>query len=442
MFVFYNIVISALFLLFLPLSLLYVFCKTEFLVKEYLERLGFYPECFRHYIKEAKKEKKDLLWIHAASLGEIKIATDIVNGLKEKHRDLSFIVSTNSSAGRQMAEMLFGPEKAILIPLDLPWIIKYLVEMVRPKFAIFVEFEARPNFIHLLSKTGSKLVLINGSLDNKILKDYDYFPGLLAKTLRKFNLLVMKTAEEGEKLKNLGIEQNKIEVTGNIKMDNSLKTVDEKKIKSLKERLKIPDNAEIIVAGSTHSGEEELIFKIYREIKREVENVVLILAPRHIERTKRIKLLGEKYQLKLVERTKIEEIDGWLKEDEIIILDTMGELADLYSIATIVFVGGSLVDKGGHNLFEPVVYGKPVLFGPFIQDFKESAELLLEHQIGIMVEDENDLKMKILALLNDKEQQQFIYRKASELLKEEKNFRKKCINLIEEFLILDKKESK
>jgi 3-deoxy-D-manno-octulosonic-acid transferase len=434
MFVFYNISISALFLLLLPLSIFYVFSKTEFVVKEFLGRLGFYPKSFMDNIKLVKKEKKDLVWIHAASLGEIKMATTIINELKERQANLGFIVSTNSSAGRQMAERLFGREQTLLIPIDLPWIIKHLVEMINPKLSIFVEFEARPNFIYYLSRTGSKLVLINGSMDNKILKDYDYFPGLLAGTLRKFDFLGMKTEEEVEKVKNMGIERNKIEVTGNIKMDNSLKVIDENEKNSIKQRFKIPSDAEIIVAGSTHSGEEELIFRIYREVKREVKNVVLILAPRHIERTKRIKLLGESYQLKLVERTKIEAIDGWLKNDEILILDTMGELADLYSIATIVFVGGSLVDKGGHNLFEPVVYGKPVLFGPFIQDFKESAESLLEHQIGIMVKDENDLKTRILSLLNDKDQQQLIYSKASELLKEDKGLIEKCIKVIEQFV--------
>ena len=434
MFIFYNILISSLFLTFLPLSLLYLFSKTEFVVKEYLERLGIYPKPFKNYIKLIKKEKKDLVWIHAASLGEIKMATTIINGLQEKEVNLNYIVSTNSSAGRQMAERLFGPEKTILIPVDLPWIIKHLVEKIKPRLSIFVEFEAHPNFIHYLSKVGSKLVLINGSMDNKIIKEYNYFPGLLARTLRKFDFLGMKTEEEEENVKNMGIEPDKIEVTGNIKMNYFLKLIDEDKVKNIKQKLKIPHNAEVIVVGSTHSGEEELIFRIYWEIKNEVENVFFILAPRHIERTKRIKLLGGRYQLKLVERTKIDLLDGWLKKDEILILDTMGELADLYSIATIVFVGGSLVDKGGHNLFEPVVYGKPVLFGPYIQDFEESAHLLQERRIGIMVNDEEELKTQIISLLKNKTEQRAIYERAKELLKEDKGMMERYINIVEQLL--------
>lgn len=434
MFIFYNILISSLFLTFLPLSLLYLFSKTEFVVKEYLERLGIYPKPFKNYIKLIKKEKKDLVWIHAASLGEIKMATTIINGLQEKEVNLNYIVSTNSSAGRQMAERLFGPEKTILIPVDLPWIIKHLVEKIKPRLSIFVEFEAHPNFIHYLSKVGSKLVLINGSMDNKIIKEYNYFPGLLARTLRKFDFLGMKTEEEEENVKNMGIEPDKIEVTGNIKMNYFLKLIDEDKVKNIKQKLKIPHNAEVIVVGSTHSGEEELIFRIYWEIKNEVENVFFILAPRHIERTKRIKLLGGRYQLKLVERTKIDLLDGWLKKDEILILDTMGELADLYSIATIVFVGGSLVDKGGHNLFEPVVYGKPVLFGPYIQDFEESAHLLQERRIGIMVNDEEELKTQIISLLKNKTEQRAIYERAKELLKEDKGMMERYINIVKQFL--------
>lgn len=435
MFVFYNILISFLFLLFLPFSLLHVFGKAEFVVRDYLERLGVYPKCFEDYLERVKKEKKDLVWIHAASLGEIKMATAILNGLQERQTDFNYVVSTNSRAGRQMAEQLFGPEKTILIPVDLPWIIKHLVEKIRPKLSIFVEFEAHPNLIHFLSKTGSKLVLLNGSMDNKILKDYyAYFPGLLALTLRKFDFLGMKTAKEAEKIKNMGVEPDKIEVTGNIKMDYSFKIIVEDKIKRLKQKLKIPANAEVIIVGSTHSGEEELIFKIYRELKREVETLVLLLAPRHIERTKRIKRLGEKYGLKLVERSKIDSLAGWLTGDEILILDTMGELAELYSIATIVFVGGSLVDKGGHNLFEPVVYGKPVLFGPYIQDFAELAQLLMAKRIGIMVKDEEELKTQIISLLKDKTEQKAIYERARKLLKEDKGLMEGYINLVEQLL--------
>lgn len=246
----------------------------------------------------------------------------------------------------------------------------------------------------------------------------------------------MKTAKEAEKIKNMGVEPDKIEVTGNIKMDYSFKIIVEDKIKRLKQKLKIPANAEVIIVGSTHSGEEELIFKIYRELKREVETLVLLLAPRHIERTKtkRIKRLGEKYGLKLVERSKIDSLAGWLTGDEILILDTMGELAELYSIATIVFVGGSLVDKGGHNLFEPVVYGKPVLFGPYIQDFAELAQLLMAKRIGIMVKDEEELKTQIISLLKDKTEQKAIYERARKLLKEDKGLMEGYINLVEQLL--------
>jgi 3-deoxy-D-manno-octulosonic-acid transferase len=435
MFVIYNILISALFLLFLPLSLLFVFIKAEFAVKEFTGRLGFYPKHFNDYIKLVKKEKKDLVWIHAASLGEIKMATTIMKELNENQVNLSYIVSTNSSAGRQMAERLFGPEKTILIPLDLPWIIKSLVGRIKPKVTILVEFEARPNFIYNLSRIGSKIILLNGSMDNKILKDYVYFPGLLSSILSKLDFLGMKTEEEVAKVRKLRIEPSKIKVTGNMKMENSLKIVDEQSRNILKERLKIPYHVDVIIIGSTHSGEEELIFKIYQDIKREIKDVVLILAPRHIERTNRIKILGESYQLKLVERTKIDVVvNRQLADDEIIILDTIGELAALYSIATVVFVGGSLVDKGGHNLFEPVVYGKPVLFGPYIQDFKESAELLLENQIAIMVKNEEELKTQILFLLKDKARQQLIFDKASELLRKENGLIKKNIKIIEEYL--------
>ena len=430
----YNLLLSLLFLLLLPFALCYLLFKPK-LWGEVKERIGLFPQRVNNYLKGLKQEKKDLIWVHAASVGELMMAKTIIGELVNKYSNIGYLVSTNSSSGMKMAAQLFGSEKHILIPLDLPWIMKLLVSRIKPKVTILVEFEAWPNFIDNLSRIGSKIVLVNASMNKKIIKSYNYFPGLLTTTLNKLDFLGMQSEEEAEKVKALGVERSKIKITGNMKFDNYFKAKDKMGASELKDRLQIPRNAPILIAGSTHSGEEEMLFRIYPEIKKEIKDLLLIIAPRHLERTEEVKLLGESYNLKMVECTKFDTPGfRWSFADGIIILDTMGELADLYTIASVVFVGGSLVDNGGHNLFEPVIYGKPVLFGPYIQDFKETAELLLENQIGIMVKNEEELKNKILLLLQDENRRREIRGKAEELLAIEKGAVKRSIKIIQELL--------
>jgi 3-deoxy-D-manno-octulosonic-acid transferase len=430
----YNLLFSLLFLLLLPFALCYLPFKPK-LWGEVKERIGIFPKQVSNYIKSLKQEKKDLLWIHAASVGELMMAKTIIGELVNKYSNIGYLVSTNSSSGMKMAVQLFGAEKHILIPLDLPWMTKLLVSRIKPKVTILVEFEAWPNFVDNLSRIGSKIVLVNASMNKKIIKSYNYFPGLLTTTLNKLDFLGMQSEEEAEKVKALGVERSKIKITGNMKFDNYFKAKDKMGASELKDRLQIPRNAPILIAGSTHSGEEEMLFRIYPEIKKEIKDLLLIIAPRHLERTEEVKLLGESYNFKMVERTKFDTPGfRWSFADGIIILDTIGELADLYTIATIAFVGGSLVNIGCHNILEPVIHCKPVLFGPFIQNVTEFAELLIENQIGTMVNNEDELKNKILLLLQDENRRREIRGKAEELLAIEKGAVKRSIKIIQELL--------
>ena len=434
MLVLYNLLLSLLFLLLLPFALCYLLFKPK-LWGEVKERIGLFPQRVNNYLKGLKQEKKDLIWVHAASVGELMMAKTIIGESVNKYSNIGYLVSTNSSSGMKMAAQLFGSEKHILIPLDLPWIMKLLVSRIKPKVTILVEFEAWPNFIDNLSRIGSKIVLVNASMNKKIIKSYNYFPGLLTTTLNKLDFLGMQSEEEAEKVKALGVEQSKIIITGNMKFDNYFKAKDKMGASELKDRLQIPRNAPILIAGSTHSGEEEMLFRIYPEIKKEIKDLLLIIAPRHLERTEEVKLLGESYNFKMVERTKFDTPGfRWSFADGIIILDTIGELADLYTIATIAFVGGSLVNIGCHNILEPVIHCKPVLFGPFIQNVTEFAELLIENQIGTMVNNEDELKNKILLLLQDENRRREIRGKAEELLAIEKGAVKRSIKIIQELL--------
>lgn len=397
-----------------------------------MERLGYFPKAFKGYLRALQKAEKKIIWVNAASVGEIMAVKPLIEELSVAYPNTGYIIVTNSSSGREMAGKLFGVEKVLLLPVDLPWTARRVVRRIKPELTVLVEFEIWPNLIYSLSKAGSKIVLINGSVQEKMLRFYARFPGLLKTTLNRIDFLGMKTAEEKRKIQNLLVNPGKIRVTGDLKYDG-VKTIPEDGRIILKNSLKIPEDARVFVAGSTHPGEEEILFRVYGELKKVIADLVLIIAPRQIERTAEIRQLGTGYNLRPVERSKI-ECSGETVANEVLILDTIGELPVLYSIASIAFVGGSMVNKGGHNLLEPVIHGKPVIFGPYIQDFQELAEQLLAAQIGIMVKSENELKRELLSLLQDEKRLAAIAGKAAEFLKTGRGAAENNLQTIKGFL--------
>lgn len=431
MFIFYNLVITIIFFLIVPLAFLILPLKPA-LFPEFMERLGCFPKALKGYLCALQKAEKRIIWVNAASVGEIMAVKPLIEELSAVYPNTGYIIITNSSSGRQMAEKLFGVGKVLLLPVDLPWIARRVVRRIKPELTVLVEFEIWPNLIYYLSKAGSKIVLINGSIQEKVLRFYARFPGLLRTTLNRIDFLGMKTAEEKRKIQNLRVNLGKIGVTGDLKYDG-VKTIPEDERIILKNSLKIPEDARVFVAGSTHPGEEEILFRVYGELKKVITDLILIIAPRQIERAAEIRQLGTDYNLRPVERSKI-GCSGETVANEVLILDTIGELAVLYSIASIAFVGGSMVNIGGHNLLEPVIHGKPVIFGPYIQDFQALAERLLATQIGIMVKSENELKRELLSLLQNEKLLAVIAGKAAEFLKTGRGAAENSLQIIKEFL--------
>lgn len=430
----YSLVVLVLFLSLLPLALLISLVKSD-LFRELMERLGLYSREITEYLQTLKKEKKEIIWVNAASVGEITMVQPLLKELGERYPNSGYLIVVNSYSGEQMANKLFGAEKVILQPLDLPGITRWVARKVKPKLTIVAEFEMWPNIIRELSKVGSKVVLINGAMDNKILKYYRLFPGLLTSTLNKLDLLGMKNEAEQKMLEALGVMPSKIRVTGDLKYDGPSEKRLEGERKALRDSLNLPEKAIVFVAGSTHPGEEEIIFRVYSELREEFRDLVLIIAPRHIERAGEVKRSCVGFNLKTIERTRITRKDVKATTGyEVIILDTIGELAAIYGVATLTFVGGSLVKKGGHNLLEPVLFGKPVLFGPYVQDFQGIAETLMINDIGMMVRDEEDLKNKIRSLLRSEARRREIREKAQELLEKEKGALERNVIMIEELI--------
>lgn len=426
----YNLLILILFMILLPYLVLRSILKPGERQK-LKERIGILPDQVKEYLRQLKDEQRKIIWIHTGSVGEVIIARAIINKLSENVANLGFIISTEGSSGLKMAKKIWGEDKTFLLPLDLPWIISKVIKEVNPGLIIIVEANLWPNFIYYAKKYKCRLILVNGRIDEADI-EFKYLPRLLKEVLNKIDVISLQTETDLKNVEKIGINPKRIKLAGNIKFDQLPAPLSEERKKALRKELGISLKRDILIAGSTHPGEEKVILEVYQSVISELKNLTLIIAPRHIERADEIVKLSRQYNFEPVKRTSI--TPGQNEDNQVIILDTIGELGTLYSIATIVYVGGSLVEKGGHNLLEPLAYGKPVFFGPYIFNFKEIANLLLEDRIGIKIQSAEELRQGLITLIKNKDRLKEIERKAAEMLRKEQGAIEKNIDLIMKYI--------
>ncbi len=361
------------------------------------ERLGYY--------KNKKIEiwgEKKIVWIHAASVGETRVALLLARRIKEDYPDYALLVTNMTKTGLATARQSEFVDLSILFPVDLSFSIRRLLNLVRPELIIIVETEIWPNFIRQAALRDIPLILINGRLSDRSFPRYRFLRFLLRPMLESFSAFCMQSQEDTERIAVLGAPGGKIENTGNLKFDFQLKDVTEAEVKRRKKQYRLPEDVAILVAGSTHDGEEKQLLEAYRQIASKVDRaLLLVLIPRHPERKRDVQALLKDSGLRYRLRSSL-QVDGeLLSPGEVLLVDTMGEVLDLYSTADLVFVGGSLVPVGGHNLLEAALLAKPVLFGPYVQNFKEISAKLIRSGAGIKVANQNDLVRKMTIMFND-----------------------------------------
>ncbi|MCK4649228.1 3-deoxy-D-manno-octulosonic acid transferase, partial [bacterium] len=301
-----------------------------------------------------------------------------------------------------------------------------------------VETELWPNFIRETKKREIPLAVVNGRISPGSFKGYRVIKPFLKGVLFNIDLFCMQSELDEERIISVGAPEEKVHTTGNVKFDG-LKTKVSDREKLTKE-LKISSKDLILVAGSTHAKEEEIILDIYQKAKEEFPSLRLILAPRHPERIKEVESLCKNRNLFYIRRSQLlrtAPAKGWSASGgnpeprtSVILLDTIGELAKIYSLATVVFVGGSLIPIGGHNILEPAALGKVPLFGPYMHNFVESARLLEEGGGGIQIRDEEELLRNILDLLENSEKKEGMGRKAQEIVKRHQGASERTVELV------------
>lgn len=361
-----------------------------------IQRFGFLPADIRKRL-----EGKKIIWVHAVSVGETVAASPLVKELKRQYPGHTILFSTVTDTGQEMARKIVKEADVyIYFPLDFSFIVRRVLNIVRPELIIIMETELWPNFIRLASQKGIKLVYANGQISDHSFRTYRYLGPYLKDMLKKVEFFCMQSEQDATRIISLGADEKKVYNTGNTKLDQDYTELSPEVRDNYLREFKIQDKDKVLVVGSTHDDEEEQFIDIYQELKEECKDLLMILAPRHIERIPDIEEKYQKAGINTIRRTEIEKRQG----ESVILLDTIGELGKIYSLADFVFVGGSLVANGGHNILEPAAHGKLIFFGPYMFNFKESTRILLENKAAIQVKDKEELKEKMKAALANYEQ--------------------------------------
>ena len=361
------------------------------------ERLGFYsPE------QLTALQSKRTIWIHAVSVGETRAAMPLIRQLHQEYPEFQILLTNVTETGHAIALTVEEIDLCLFFPFDFSTVVRKAVTTINPELIIIVETEIWPNFIQQAHQVDIPIILVNGRISDRSFPRYRLIRFLFQPILEKFSALCMQSQIDAERIAVLGAPDSRVENTGNLKFDYELIDVTEQQVWQRKERYRLPEQTAIFVAGSTHAGEEKQLLEAYRQIAAQIEQkLILVLIPRRPERKRDVIALLKELKFQYQLRSSLTEKDNLLCPGEVLLVDTLGEVLDFYSIADLVFVGGSLIPIGGHNLLEAALLAKPVIFGPHIQNFKEISAKMIRSGAGVKVADQLALVRQSVVLLND-----------------------------------------
>ena len=332
---------------------------------------------------------KKAIWFHAVSVGEVISLQSLIRELKARHPDWAIAFSSLTNTGLEIArEKLKDADSIFFVPLDFRGFIRRALRAVDPKLLVLAESEFWPNLLRESRRHGTKTLLINGRMSETSYKKYDNIRPLAKKVLGNVDLFLVQTEPDAEKLNLLGVGQDRIQVAGNLKSEVHLPRFSPEELATFRLSLGVSGQVKIVVAGSTRKGEEERLLSAFSRTRDKMDDLRLILAPRHIERAGEIEKLSQGLGLKTILRTSPVPANSW----DVLILDTFGELACFYALSDASFIGGSLVEWGGHNILEPAFYGKPVFFGPYMKNFADLADSFIRGGAARIVRTDADLE--------------------------------------------------
>ncbi len=390
------------------------------------ERMGGVPERVR------RAAQPGCIWIHAVSVGEVLAVNQLVMELRKRHPERAVFVSTTTATGQQLARQRFGEDHAFYMPLDFRFALRPYLRTLRPSLVILAETEFWPNLVHMAKQNGAAVAVVNARISDRSFPRYRRFKGFFSRVLKNIDLFLAQTEEDGRRLRSIGAPDEKVRVSGNLKFDIRLSSKSPI-VSDL--RHGTARDAPLIVCGSTTEGEEELVLSAFQQVLREFPFAFMVLAPRHPERFDRVAALVGSAGLKFVRRSNWKMTAALAPlSGTIFLLDSVGELAAIYSLADVAFVGGSLVPLGGHNILEPAQHGVAVLTGPHTFNFREIVRIF-EQGGGLRVVSGEELGAAFLELLRDPEGRMRLGARARQLFMENTGATQKTLGALEPLLM-------
>jgi len=393
---FYNIIFTF-FLIFAAPYFLFRALIDERFRKELIQRMGFFPTL----------PFKRPLWVHAASVGEVFCSIPLLKRIKGEFPHCEIVLTTMTSTGNEAAKTYISEaDRVLFFPMDHPLTIQRAIERIQPNLLLIAETELWPNLLRSCGKKGIPIILFNGRISEKSFRRYLFFKFFFKDCLKYISLFLMQTEEDRERIVEIGVTIDKTRVVGNLKFDQPFTSFTQEALAEMARSLHLQGKETLLIAGSTHSGEEEILLSLFKDLRKIGPHLILILAPRHLERLEEVERILKKESISWTRKTLLfmdqDRSSGERKElPEVILLDTMGELMNLYSLGTLIFIGGSLVPVGGHNPLEPLFFKKCVLFGPHMFHFSEISHHLIEAGGAIQVGGKEDLAFHLKRLLSD-----------------------------------------
>ena len=389
------------------------------------ERLGVYAQDFRQLLQGRK-----VIWVHAVSVGETRAAIPLLKALRKSYPNAILILSNVTETGRAIAANVSEIDYYIFFPFDLRWVVRKALNIIQPNIIILVETEIWPNFVLEAKRQNIPLVLVNGRISDRSFPRYRKAGKLLEPILDSIADFCMQSEQDSRRIRHLSASSGRVQVTGNLKFDMQPPELDSTDLELLKSELKLPTDSCIWVAGSTHDGEETQLVDVYQKLRKTCPELFLVLVPRHPERCRQVHEDLTKQGIATALRSTLTTFNRAFQPGEVMIVDTLGEMLKLYALSDLVFVGGSLVPIGGHNVLEASLMKKPVLFGPYMQNFKEIARLLRAAHGGLQVKNSTDLYLQMKLLLENPTEAERIGDNGRHLLQQNQGATKRTLTVL------------
>ena len=393
------------------------------------ERLGRVSERLR----QLASDYKPVIWLHAVSVGEVLAVSRLVEEIGSAFPEYRLLVSTTTRTGQGLARERFGAERVFYCPLDLPWAVGAYLNALRPAMLVLAETEFWPNLLNGCFRRGVPVAVVNARISDRSWPRYQMLRRLWRPILGRLSRALAQSELDAERLRMLGCRADRVTVSGNLKFDVRVP----KEAEAAKLLSSLGSGLRFVVAGSTLEGEEEALLEAWPKLLEANERLVMVLAPRHPERFDVVAGMLARSGVGWGRRS---EGIGPLKAGQVVLLDTIGELASVYSLAAVAFVGGSIAEAGGHNPLEPAQFGVPIVMGPHYANFRAITEDLLAHD-AVRIARRDELAGVLAELMRDEDKARTVGERARKVFEEQAGATGRSVKALREILEMPVKSS-